>query len=109
MAYVQFKLSQFSDPQIQTLTYRAQRAGVLADPTNYQVGIFKDATSVASCSSGAVPFAWATASCRNGAPYDAELDYSGGWNSMDLSVTGDGFGDPSDLLDVNYAMLTIAP
>jgi hypothetical protein len=40
---------------------------------------------------------------------EGNLNYSGGWNSFMLSITGNGFGNAIDLLDVEYLKLTIEP
>jgi len=42
-------------------------------------------------------------------PINGNFNYSGGWNGMLLSITGDGFGAPIDHLDVNYVSLSIEP
>jgi len=34
-------------------------------------------------------------------------NYSGGWNSVFLSITGDGMGHPADLMDVNWIWLEV--
>ena len=52
---------------------------------------------------------WQADDCYVGAPYNQQFNYSGGWNGMLLSITGDGFGGTIDLLDVNYVYLSIEP
>jgi hypothetical protein len=110
VAYVQFKLNQFGGTRKQRLVWRARRAGILNQNLNrYLVGVFNKTTSIASCLISPVSYAWEVQGCLNGAPYNAQLDYAGGWNAMLLSITGDGFGGTIDLLDVNYLKLSIEP
>jgi uncharacterized protein (DUF2141 family) len=107
-AYVQFKLNQFGGTRSPRLAFRAKRAGVLTqNVNNYIVGVFNGNTSIGTCNWGPVPYAYANDSCTVTSPYNAQLNYSGGLNSLLFSITGDGFGGTIDLLDVNYIKLIV--
>ncbi|MEO7730094.1 MAG: fibronectin type III domain-containing protein [Kofleriaceae bacterium] len=110
-AFTQFKLNQFSFPRSQRLSFRAKRAGVLTSAVNnYLVGIFNgQSSSISQCIFGPVPFGYTTTSCFNGPPFGSQLSYNGTFNSMLLGITGDGFGGPIDILDVNWIALSIEP
>lgn len=76
---------------------------------NYSVGVFNGADLIGSCIWGPASFQWDTSYCYVSSPVNLQFNYSGGWNAMMLSITGDGFGHPIDLLDVNYVYLRIEP
>jgi hypothetical protein len=107
---MQFKLNQFGAYRHTRLGFKAQRAGILTDNmNNYSVGVFNGNTMTSSCIWGPVPYYWQADDCYVGEPYNPQFNYSGGWNGMLLSITGDGFGGTIDLLDVNYVYLSIEP
>ena len=107
---MQFKLNQFGAYRHPKLSFKAKRAGILNDNlNNYLVGIFNAGTAIAQCAWGPVSYSWQNTYCSVSTPYNQQLNYSGGWNGMLLSITGDGFGGTIDLLDVNYVYLTIEP
>jgi len=110
MVEIQFKLSQFTGYRHPRLAFKAKRAGVVNDGTNnYSVGVFSGSTLVGSCIWGPVSYGWQAASCYVSTPYNQQLNYSGGWNMLALGITGNGYGNAIDLLDVNYILLTIEP
>jgi hypothetical protein len=110
-AFTQFKLNQFSFPRSQRLSFRAKRAGIVATAiNNFLIGIFNGrSTLISRCLFGPVPFAYTTTSCFNGPPFGSQLSYDGTFNSMLLSITGDGFGGLVDNLHVNWVALSIEP
>lgn len=111
IAYAQFKLNQFTAPRAQRLTFRAQRAGTVNSGMNrFSVGTFNgNRLLVASCLGGPVPFGWTTSSCFNNDSLGNLLSYDGKLNTMSLTITDDGTGNPIDLLDVNWIKLSIEP
>lgn len=58
---------------------------------------------------GPVPFGWTTSSCFNDDSLGNLLSYDGKLNTMSLTITDDGTGNPIDLLDVNWIKLSIEP
>jgi hypothetical protein len=109
IAGVQFKLNQFGAYKHTRLGFRARRAAVITGyPCNFLVGIFAGSSTLGNCSMSA-NFSWTSTYCYVGTPMNQSFNYAGGWNSMLLSITGDGFGDPIDLMDVNYVWLSVEP
>jgi hypothetical protein len=110
MVELSFKLNQFGGYRHPHLFFKAKRSGIVNDGTNnYSVGVFNGSTMIASCIWGPVSYSWQTADCYVGFPYNQQLNYSGGWNTLGLSITGNGWGNGIDLLDVDYVYITIEP
>jgi uncharacterized repeat protein (TIGR02543 family) len=106
---VQFRLDQFGYSKHPSLGYRAKRSGIVTGyVNNFLIGIFASGTTLGSCTTTA-GLAWSANTCNVGTPMNQQFNYAGAWNSMLLSITGDGFGGAIDLMDVNYVYLTIAP
>jgi hypothetical protein len=104
----EFKLNQFGAYKHPILGFRARRAGIVTGyVNNFLIGVFSPTATLGSCSLLAT-FGWTADSCNVGG-LSTSLNYVGGWNSMLLSITGDGYGGAIDLMDVNYVYLTIAP
>jgi hypothetical protein len=106
---LQFKLNQFGlkHPRF---GFKAKRTGAFSDRVNnYSVGAFNGENLIGYCIWGPASFQWDRSSCYVGSPVNGNFNYSGGWNGMLLSITGDGFGAPIDHLDVNYVYLSIEP
>jgi len=108
-AFASFKLNQFgTTPRTVTLWWKARRSGIITGYTNnYIVGAFNGATMIDSGVIGPVPYNWGVTGGTVGAPQNANFNYSGGWNGMMMSITGDGFGGAIDLLEVNWIKLTV--
>jgi hypothetical protein len=105
-----FRLSQFGTYRHPKLSFRAKRSNIITGyVNNYLVGVFNGSNSIGQCVWGPVSFSWQSTYCSVTTPYNQQLNYSGGWNGLLLSITGDGFGGAIDLLDVNYLFLTIEP
>jgi hypothetical protein len=108
LVYAQFLLSQFTSPRIPNLIISAERAGIITGYTNAFFGAaWAGTTTLGSTSWGTVPYTWGLANLNVTSPLNAQLNYSGGTNEIAISITGDGFGDPIDLMDVNWVMLQI--
>jgi len=106
---LQFKLNQFGlrHPRF---GFKAKRTGSFSNyVNNYSVGAFNGENLIGYCIWGPASFQWDRSSCYVSSPINGNFNYSGGWNGMLLSITGDGFGASIDHLDVNYVYLSIEP
>ena len=108
---MQFKLNQYGSVFKQLrLTWPSKRSGIVSDNINYcLVGIYNGSTLRGSCSTVSVSYTWQTVYCNVSPPLNQQLNYTGGWNGMLTSIIGDGFGRTTDLLDVNYVILSNEP
>ena len=106
---LQFKLNQFGlrHPRF---GFKAKRTGSFSNyVNNYSVGAFNGENLIGYCIWGPASFQWDRSNCYVSSPINGNFNYSGGWNGMLLSITGDGFGASIDHLDVNYVSLSIEP
>jgi hypothetical protein len=101
-----FKLNQFGPFRHPLLGARTRRAGIQAGFSGFIIGMFGPTTTVGSCVSSATS-TWAAGTCSAATPHNQSFDYAGGFNSMLLNIQRR--NGTIDLLDVNYAYLTIAP
>lgn len=104
-------MNQFTPFRNPVFGFKAKRAGIITGyVNNYFVGLFRGTAtlpvSIGSCGWGPVSYSWSADSCSSGI-IGQNFDYSGYWNSMLFSITGDGFGGLIDLLDVNYVFLRV--
>lgn len=108
-AGIEFKLNQFSGIRSPVFEARTRRSGIINRGSNrFSAAAFNGAgTVIASGAFGTVPFSWGPASFNVVAPANANFSYNGQFNSMFLSIVGDGFGSPPDLLHVNWMKLTV--
>ncbi len=102
-----FKLNQFGTQKTPVFNFKAKRANIFSYTSYFTGYVYNVNTLIDSGEWGPVPSSWGTSWFNTSTPQ--QLNYSGGWNSMYLSVTGDGWGDPIDPIDVNYVYLTIQP
>jgi hypothetical protein len=111
VAWIDFLLNQFTKPRTVTMGYRLKRTGIINDNINYIAARSFNAqnTHVASCTSQVLSYSWAENSCYIAAPYNANFNYTGGWNSFMVAPLGDGFGGPADMMDVNFIWLEVKP
>lgn len=101
-----FKLQNFTfQVQKVTLYFRTRRSGIISNTTNVLVA----ASDGAIFASGTVPstFAWGTNNIYVSGLLAQQFNYNTAWNFMDMAPTGDGFGNPPDLLDVNWYLLEV--
>ena len=104
-AFVQFKLSGFSTGRNVYLRFNAKRSGVMGGSTNnYSLAFFNDTTMLTSGTIGPVPSSFTASWVASGAQ---SFNYSGGWNQVLLSITGDGYGGLPDLMDLNWMLLEV--
>jgi serine/threonine protein kinase len=110
---ISFKPRRSDPPPTPIFEFRAKGYYVNEQHNGYRIRLFKGVPStkddtasgggaIAQCEGNSVPLDFARR-CSFGPPNNAELDYSGGWNTMELSVTGAGS------LDVNWVKLTLQP
>jgi hypothetical protein len=101
-----FKLNQFGTYRHPAFGYSARKAGIQADPAGFIIGIFGPSDIIGSCVSSATS-TWTANTCSVVTPYNQSFDYTGSRNGMLLTL--EKHPGVLDLLDVNYAYLTIAP
>jgi hypothetical protein len=108
VATVVFKLQYFSFPvQEVRLYYRARRAGIISNITNYLIAFSNASTTIGSATQSA-SYSWQVNNVFAGYPYNQQFSYgSTQWNAASLAVTGDGFGSYPDLIDLNWYMLEV--
>jgi hypothetical protein len=105
--YMSFKLNQFASTswpvRLPHLFFKGKRAGIF-DTSEYKLFVFKGSTNVGQCTwSTSASLSWEQRDCRW---VDfTQLDYGGGWNSMNLSVNCSFWTCVPDLIDVNYLRL----
>lgn len=108
VATIVFKLQYFTYAVTEVrLYYRARRAGIINNLTNYLIGFGNNSSTIASATQLA-GYTWQVNNVYAGFPYNQQFSYgSTQWNSASLAVTGDGFGSFPDLIDVNWYMLEV--
>jgi len=106
---VEFRLDQFGYTKTPRLGFRARRAGIVTGYVNhFLTGAFSPTLTIGNCSELAT-FSWTNTSCFVPSPLNQSFNYTGGFNSMLLSITGDGLGGAIDVMDVNWVYLSIEP
>jgi len=106
-ATIAFKLQNFTYPVTQVrFYYRAKRAAIINNITNYLVAFFNSSGSIASAAQSS-SYSWQTNDVYAGFPYNQQFSYGTLWDSASVAVTGGGFGDPPDLMDLNWFLLEI--
>lgn len=102
-----FRLDQFGPYRHPVFGYRLRRAGVQpASTTGIIIEIFGSSDAISSCVSSATS-TWTANACSVVTPYNQSFDYTGNFNGMLLAIERN--NGVIDLVDVNYAYLTIAP
>lgn len=101
-----FKLDQFGPYRHPVFGYRARKAGDQTAPVGFIIGIFGAGNAIGSCAAAASS-TWKADTCSVATPDDQSFDYTGEFNGMLLAI--EKHNGLIDLLDVNYAYLTIAP
>jgi hypothetical protein len=101
-----FRLDQFGSYRHPVFGYRMRKAGVQTAPVGVIVGIFGASNTIGSCDSS-TSSTWTANTCSVVTPANQLLDYAGDFNSMILGIKKT--NGVIDLLDLNYAYLTIAP
>ena len=103
-----FRLDQFGAYRHPALGYRARRAGVQTPSAGgLFVGIYNPTSSIGDCTAPTT-LAWSADACTVVTPLNESLDYAGGVNNLVLGPRWP-IGGVLDLVDVNYAYLTISP
>jgi hypothetical protein len=108
-----FRLDQFGPYRHPRFGYRTREAGVQTSTADgFKVAIFNSTDIVRSCISLTTTM-WTAGTCSAETPYNQALDYARGANGIELSnsigLVVEKHEGVIDLLDVNYAYLTIAP
>lgn len=108
VATIVFKLQYFSYPvQEVRLYYRARRAGIINNLTNYLIA-FSNASGTIGSATQTASYSWQVNNVFAGFPYNQQFSYgSTQWNAASLAVTGDGFGSYPDLMDLNWYLLEV--
>jgi hypothetical protein len=105
-AIAAFKLQYFTfQVQKVTLYYRAKRSGIIGNITNVLIAA-SNGTIFASGTNPAT-YTWSTNGIYVSGLFAQQFHYNTQWNYMMMAPTGDGFGNPPDLLDVNWYLLEV--
>ncbi len=108
VALVGFALGSFTPPvQNATLWCKVRRANSISAVTNELFAVSNG--NIFGMGSLTAPTVWRTDNFAVQSPSTQSFNYNTSFNFLDLAVTGDGFGDAPDALDLNWFLLQITP
>lgn len=89
---------------------KVNRAGVIGNTTNELYAAWNASGSLGSATAAAPPLSagWRVDEFFVSGILTQNFNYdASNFNSIDMAVTGNGLGDPPDLLDINWFMLKV--